>query len=485
MSGENPTQLIQCVGCQAKLRVAVSASGKTIACPKCGQQIKIESNAKPARPLVVARPISSPGAPATVPLQASSIPTPSASTAAPMAGDHNWSNLQIPASGNAYPTYAATPKASNKNLMWLWIALAGGGMGLVLIVGFMFMLIQISRAKSTNKAETIAAAPPRSTTRPVPAPPTFPTASAPAAPIPTPPPGRTVPTEPGRSAPSRPPGAGSRSSSDLGFGMPFKPGIVYHRVNVQRERQRPLTLNIFIPEGEHAEQSLPVMFEAPSGTNLLHGADVGLPRVATEILPFTDEGMITVTFSLDGPIPDDVQPTSLRYTTVLNRAYREFMKSDAGVANGQQAIDYVLEKLPAADPKRLYIWGHSSSATLALLMASKDTRIAKCIALAPITDLDARLGELLTEKSMTQILPNLPDYLKSGSPLTYVRQLKCPVFVAHAQDDDNEPFKNTQAYAEALRQAGGNLTFEQLASGGHYQELLKTSIPKAVEWVKK
>ncbi len=55
-------------------------------------------------------------------------------------------------------------------------------------------------------------------------------------------------------------------------------------------------MNIFIPKGDHGPQSLPVVFEAPSGTNLLHGADVSSASVDTEYLPFTEAGMITVSF---------------------------------------------------------------------------------------------------------------------------------------------------------------------------------------------
>ncbi len=122
--------------------------------------------------------------------------------------------------------------------------------------------------------------------------------------------------------------------------------------------------------------------------------------------------------------------------------------------------------------------GHSSSATLALLMASKEKRIAKCIALAPITDLNARLGDLLTDRSMSKAFPGLKEYLISGSPLTHVAELKCPVFLAHAKDDDNEPFQYSQAYVKALQAAGGNIVFDARSSGGHYQGLIDASVPR-------
>jgi dienelactone hydrolase len=270
----------------------------------------------------------------------------------------------------------------------------------------------------------------------------------------------------------------------LGPALPFKDNILFHRVMIPRPQKRALSLNIFIPKGNHAEHSLPVMLEAPNGTNLLHGAQADFPKPSTEYLPFTDQGMITVTFSIDGEMFDNLTPAAGEfYFRELQKAYKEFVDSDAGVENGKLALDYALAQIPAADSKRVYIWGHSSSATLALLMASKDKRIAKCIALAPITDLNARLGDLLTDRSVSNALPGLKEYLVSGSPLTHVGDLKCPVFLAHAKDDDNEPFQYSQAYVKALQAAGGNIVFEARASGGHYQELIDAAVPKAITWI--
>lgn len=265
--------------------------------------------------------------------------------------------------------------------------------------------------------------------------------------------------------------------------MPFGDKIELHRVTISRAGKLPFVMNIFIPKGTHADRSLPVMFESPSGTNLLHGAQVDFPRLQTEILPFTDAGMITVSFSIDGYMPQGLDPSSGRaYFRLLEHAYLDFSASGAGVGSGKLAVDYVLKQVPQADPNRLYIWGHSSSATLALLMASKDSRLVKCIALAPITDMNLRMGDLLSDATMKKSFPNLDEHFKTGSPINFVQSLKCPVFIAHAQDDDNEPFKNTELYVESLQKAGGNVKFEALTRGGHYSAMLNECLPKAVEW---
>ncbi len=60
----------------------------------------------------------------------------------------------------------------------------------------------------------------------------------------------------------------------------------------------------------------------------------------------------------------------------------------------------------------------------------------------------------------------------------YTQQMKCPLFVAHARDDDNEPFQNTERYVSRFGDGGCKVIFEAQNRGGHYQELLDASIPK-------
>jgi dipeptidyl aminopeptidase/acylaminoacyl peptidase len=195
--------------------------------------------------------------------------------------------------------------------------------------------------------------------------------------------------------------------------------------------------------------------------------------------------MITISFDIDGAMPTNVSPANgAAYMRALSQAYSSFVASEAGVFNGKLAINFALARLPMADPNRLIIWGHSSAATLSLLLASKDSRISRCIAMAPITDLKPRLGDILTqEPAMGKFLPNFDTYISTGSPITHVSKLQCPVFIAHAKNDDNAPFEETKVYVEALRKAGGKVTFLELEKEGHYEPLLQAAVPKALEWL--
>ena len=434
---ENKSLQIRCSGCQALLKVSSEALGKIISCPKCSKKMQL---AKP-----------SPATPLNAPEQANLATTqddlfdlPSASYSMPMPAS--------PSKKLAEPKGSSTP--------WAWIiAIASAGvLALVLIPVGIIILSPMSQGPNV-----IDSTPEKSPS--------------------------TLGVSPSGTAPSNPAVQGLTSSEFPQLGQPQRfgdTGIVWHPIELRRQARTALKLSVFIPKGTHADKSLPVVFEAPAGTPLLHGASIEYPQPDTEFLPFTEAGMITVSFDIDGAMPSRVTPADgAIYMRLLSKAYSDFVDSDAGVDNGKLAIDFVLARLPMADPKRLIIWGHSSAATLSLLLASKDPRISKCIALAPVTDLKPRFGDILVqEPAMAKFLPGLNNYIVSGSPITYISKLRCPVFIAHAKNDDNEPFKGTKDYVDALRKAGGKVDFLELEREGHYEPLLNAAVPKALEWLK-
>lgn len=435
MMPESTKLQIRCAGCQALLKVSSEALGKTIACPKCGKKMQLakpRSSAPPKEP-ELAFPDATQDDPFDLPSPSYSMPT-------------------IPSKKLAGAKASSTP--------WPWIiAIASAAaVGLFLMaVGGIFLSSMFPGPK------VIASAPQKT--------PTAPALSKPM----TAQPNATLPTSTARDFPK------------LGEPKPFgNSGIVWHRIELPRQGGPPLKLNVFIPKGTHADKSLPVVFEAPAGTPLLHGASIEVPQPNTEFLPFTEAGMITISFDIDGAMPSNASPADAdNFIRFLSKAYSSFVAADAGVENGKMAIDFALARLPMADPSRLIIWGHSSAATLSLLLASKDPRISRCIALAPITDLKPRLGDILTqEPAMSKFLPNFNTYLVTGSPITHISKLRCPVFIAHAKNDDNEPFQATKDYVEALRKAGGKVNFLELEREGHYQPLLDAGIPKALDWLK-
>ncbi len=237
-----------------------------------------------------------------------------------------------------------------------------------------------------------------------------------------------------------------------------------------------------MPAGNHQPGTLGCVFLAPAGTPLLHGVKIGQEDNMEEIVPYVKAGFVVSIFDLDGDMPEGLSPEQGRaYFQAIQSAYDRFVKADAGVLNGKLAIDFVLARVPEVDPKKLYTSGHSSAATLSLLLAAKDKRISKCIAFAPITDLNSRIGDLASDPSAMAWFKNFKEYCKTGSPITYASQYRCPIFILHAMDDDNEPFVSTQRFVSKLNRQ--SVTFVQERRGGHYAPMVKVGLPKAIKWL--
>jgi dienelactone hydrolase len=240
---------------------------------------------------------------------------------------------------------------------------------------------------------------------------------------------------------------------------------------------------IYLPAKQQAPGSLACVLVAPAGTTLLHGSDIDSGDYHDETLPYARAGMAVIHYSLDGPMADMQSFTSeQKLMQAMNNAYSQFRAADAGVTNGRIALEFALAKLPQVDPARIFCAGHSSAGTLALQLAVEESRIAKCAAYAPATNLELRLMELLAEPALVPVFPDLPSFLGRYSPYSNASRISCPVFLFHARDDSNEPWSTTNDYASQLKRLRKNATFVSVDRGDHYQPMISSGIPKAIEW---
>ncbi len=245
-----------------------------------------------------------------------------------------------------------------------------------------------------------------------------------------------------------------------------------------------MRFRVYMPEGQHAENSLPCVLLAPAGTNLLHGNAVDDDNYHDEALPYAKSGMVVVMYSLDGYMTVDPDSGDMRaYVYALSQAYKKFLAAKAGVVNGRNAVELVLKRLPQVDPARIYSAGHSSAGTASLLLGAFEKRLAGSIAFAPVTDLKVRLAELTRDRDVTRLLPRLTEYLTSGSPISYVDKYEKPLFVFHARDDSNEPFRNTEHFVTVMKSSKAKLTFAAVNTGDHYQSMIDQGIPQAIKWI--
>ncbi|HEX2951812.1 MAG TPA: prolyl oligopeptidase family serine peptidase, partial [Armatimonadota bacterium] len=161
-----------------------------------------------------------------------------------------------------------------------------------------------------------------------------------------------------------------------------------------------------------------------------------------------------------------------------------FRAVDGGVVNGKAAIDYALANVPGIDANRLYSAGHSSAATVSLLLAEHEPRIKACIAYAPVFNVADRVSAKLIEI----IEPSIPDfrqYLTQISPSSNLNKLTCPVFLFHADDDSNVQRNTIDPYAAQLKHLNPKADYVTVPTGEHYDSMLTNGIPKAIAWLKR
>jgi dipeptidyl aminopeptidase/acylaminoacyl peptidase len=260
---------------------------------------------------------------------------------------------------------------------------------------------------------------------------------------------------------------------DLGPRRLIQPGIYFQEATLQRGT---MPMRVWYYQPEKAADKLALVLVPPAGSTLFAGMEMGDGDRA-EHYPYVRAGFAVASFDIDGHVPNLEAATD---AAVLKGA-QEFRDCQAGLANVKAALDFVMAKVPnIAPPDRIYIAGHSSAATLALLAAEHESRIKACAAYAPCTDVEARLAEVIPQ--LDRALPGYQQFLRFSSPRTHAEKLKCPAFLFHAKDDRTAPIRESTNFAELLKKTNAHVTLVTVRSGGHYDSMIREGIPKGIEW---
>jgi dipeptidyl aminopeptidase/acylaminoacyl peptidase len=137
--------------------------------------------------------------------------------------------------------------------------------------------------------------------------------------------------------------------------------------------------------------------------------------------------------------------------------------------------------VPGVDPDRIYTAGHSSAATLSLLVAEHEPGIKGCVAFAPASDVEKRLGAQGVA-ALDGAVPGFADFVRRTSPLTNAARLRCPLFLFHADDDTNVKVEESARFADLVRRTNSRVTFVRVPTGGHYEPMIREGIPRAIAW---
>jgi dipeptidyl aminopeptidase/acylaminoacyl peptidase len=261
---------------------------------------------------------------------------------------------------------------------------------------------------------------------------------------------------------------------DLGPSRLIQPGIQFREATLRRGS---VPMRIWYYQPEKVSGKMALVLIPPAGSTLFVGMGLADGDRA-EHYPYAKAGFAVASFEIDGHVPNlESAPDAI----VLNGA-RQFRDAQAGIANAKVTLDFILAKVPEIDPSRIHIAGHSSAATLALLAASQEPRITACAAYAPATDVDARLAPAIP--ALDRAIPGYREFLHFSSPKTHVAELKCPVFLFHAEDDSTIPISQTRQFAALLKKTNPNVTLVTTPKGGHYESMISEGIPKGIEWLR-
>jgi dipeptidyl aminopeptidase/acylaminoacyl peptidase len=258
----------------------------------------------------------------------------------------------------------------------------------------------------------------------------------------------------------------------------LEPGVVVHKVSWPTNGI-PRQVWIYLPD--KPAKRLPMVLIAPAGSPLVTGMDLG-DGDSVEHVPYVRAGFAVVAYSLDGAVPDFERLPPLAWADGV----RKFMGADSGVQNARLALDYALARVAALDPARIYTAGHSSAATVSLLVAEREPRIKGCIAFAPVSDISQKEPNADLIRKLDQLVPGCAGYFfGAGSPSTSAATLTCPVFLFHAQDDSVVPITQSDAFAAQLRLTNQHVKYVRAQSGNHYNSMIQQGIPEAVRWLQR
>ena len=241
-----------------------------------------------------------------------------------------------------------------------------------------------------------------------------------------------------------------------------------------------MRVEMYLPNDIAADAKIPCVLIAPAGSNLLTGLECDDLTYTDEILPFIKSGMAVVHYSIDGPLPDDERLAE----KFLPGSFHKFASAHGGVVNGQRALDFALENFNQIDRDKIYCAGHSSAGTLSLQLASADSRISRCIAFAPAPSLKKRFRDFMGQPGVDEALPMFKQYVGKWSPDNRANKFHCPIFIFHARDDSNTPWRDTKKFCDQLVAAGKSVKLVSADRGGHYQSMIDEGIPAAVRWLK-
>ena len=77
------------------------------------------------------------------------------------------------------------------------------------------------------------------------------------------------------------------------------------------------------------------------------------------------------------------------------------------------------------------------------------------------------------------------DFSVQASPKTHESRITCPVFLFHATGDKMSKYAESQRADQRMRELGIDVAFITYPGGDHYNPMIESGIPQAIEWMKR
>jgi dienelactone hydrolase len=233
------------------------------------------------------------------------------------------------------------------------------------------------------------------------------------------------------------------------------------------------TLYIYKPAGSFAARSLPCIITAAAGGTCISGQ-----KLSVEDQPFHHSllrhGYVVVAHEQDG------DPAASDLLSAV-KAIKRFAMARAGLVNAQNALNYAIKYIPEIDTTRIAAVGNSSGGTAALLLCAHDRRIRACLTFAPVIDLRPRLGQQVLQ--LQPMVNGFSEWVDVASPRAHEVTLQVPLLLYHADDDDNVPISESQAFVERLKGIGKDVTFIRNQQGGHSVPIGNKRYDECLAWL--
>ena len=100
---------------------------------------------------------------------------------------------------------------------------------------------------------------------------------------------------------------------DIGPGREIEPGVMFHEVRLPGGDKPGFAgkLWLYLPSGDHADQSLPCVLITAGASNLLKGIHLS-EYARAEQLPYVRAGFAVLAYELDGALPGGATPARPR-----------------------------------------------------------------------------------------------------------------------------------------------------------------------------